>query len=639
MSPLVSKSSLRAFHPPTDSEIATTRKALQEGLDHLQALENDISRLEKLYNDSLTSQQALTTFISTHKSLISPLNQLPPDLLCEIFHHCLPIAHNAIMSIHQPPLSLTLVCKKWRHLVYSTPQLWATLHIVAAPLDFRPIAEKKSKATLDAINAWLSRSGVLPLSISMYHCATFMTRSRTMNYQVQPYLDIILSHSHRCKSLYFIFHSIDWTRILSQFHRIDLPLLEHLYIKDHLKSVSWVEPEDPTHNPISAFAQEGSILRAPRLHTLDLPSYIAHKLGESMPWHHLTSLSISYWTFPYDEFSHIASQCPNLLELSLKLTHVQITSTVDGHATFPLSPPQIVFPSLLNFMIHGRPADDCDVCDFFEFTSTPSLIHLTWGRSTPSDTGTAAFISALEPEFIRSLSLFLAKLVNPLEELDLWLDPISLDTLIKILQLVPKVKRLSLEGFTEPHVWGQGPTTIYQPSSDPVFLDDSILEHFIPHKDPIPKLDSVLPVLSDNDNEDDTESGGSINAPNLPCLCPNLEILYFPRAQFSNTLLLKFIRSRTLSHLQNNVSRLRHLKTRFFRPPPSVEEPESEEPEEPNMQMELTTLEKETGVQVYLEHHKQPKSLSPSYMHSIPHAYDGIDVGSPAFYFQPYFVH
>ncbi|KAJ3574057.1 hypothetical protein NP233_g2030 [Leucocoprinus birnbaumii] len=591
--PAITPASLRTIRSLTDCEITAVHGFLDEGQNRIQSLDIEIGRLQNLHSSLRLKTQQLLSFIASHNSLISPLNRLPPDILQDIFYHCLPIAHNATMSVDLPPLSLARVSKRWRNVIYSSPRLWTTLHIVAIPFDV-PFHAQSSRANLDAIESWINRSGVLPISISMYHdtqSSSLAARMRT--YQVKPYFDIIARHSHRLKSLYFILRDVDWVQLLSPFSSSDFPKLESLCIKDHHESISWDDPSDS--RAANALAQDKSLLRAPQLRCLDLPSYLGNRLGEKMQWQNLTSLYVSYWSIQFGDFVRIASQCPNLSECLIRLSYIYAwpDSINDPPNGGPLN---FTLPNLRNLMILGTHDDDPTTSDLFRRISTPSLTHLTWKRSSRREPWSFTPLSYMEEEMLESLKEFLSRLVAPLEGLGLWLDPISGEALVGILKCVPGLKRLSTGGFVRPSAlprrrWRRDTPDGYPPFPIPYSFDDTILLGLIPGR--MSQIDAALrahPVHYD-----------FIDEPyDLPCLCPQLEIVrYFSLAKFCHKDLLELVRSRTLSHHKNEVAHLRYISIIF---PFSAQPLGLYETEESELLGELEVLGRETGVWVNIEH-------------------------------------
>nr|GAT57132.1 predicted protein [Mycena chlorophos] len=98
---------LRARIAAKELEIALQRQILSESEASLGELNLELFRL------------------STYPTL-----SLPPELLSEIFIHCLPAAGVDSSSTNdtQAPLLLTQVCKTWKRVALSTPQLWTALN-------------------------------------------------------------------------------------------------------------------------------------------------------------------------------------------------------------------------------------------------------------------------------------------------------------------------------------------------------------------------------------------------------------------------------------------------------------------------------------------------------------------------------
>ncbi|KAI6044032.1 hypothetical protein EDC04DRAFT_2646812 [Pisolithus marmoratus] len=93
----------------------------------------------------------------SHKALTSPIRRVPPEVLGEIFYHCLPTAPYVTPRDVEGPMVLTQVCRHWRAVAMSTPRLWTsmTLHLDRATEEgYRSMCE-----------AWLGRAKSLPLAM------------------------------------------------------------------------------------------------------------------------------------------------------------------------------------------------------------------------------------------------------------------------------------------------------------------------------------------------------------------------------------------------------------------------------------------------------------------------------------------
>ncbi|KAJ3576068.1 hypothetical protein NP233_g677 [Leucocoprinus birnbaumii] len=609
----VSRSSLRTTQPLNHGTIAATKTSLEEIARKGRNLDRHIVELRALHNSFVLERQALLRLIEGHKALLSPLNGLPTDILEEIFYHCLPTTRNATMSPDEPPLLFGRVSKRWREVVYSSPRMWATLHIVVLQAE-SPQYKQRMEDMTKSVDSWLSRSGALPLSISIYHNnpSSSAHSRRSMDRKSQLLLNTIAHHSHRWRAVYLSLRNIDWPQLLSQLPYADVPMLETLCIKDNLRSCPWNASQ--ASDAVTGLAKSMGILRAPTLRALDLPGYLAHRLCNYMQWHSLTSLGISYWDFPCQAFAGMLSHLPNLIECLIRISYDPSETWPDEDPATSFSGEQspITFPKLRSLLIFATPDDDSIVQNMFRWISAPSLIHLAWKRTYHDASWSSSPLSFFEEELVQSFREFLSRLVSPLEELDLSLQPVSQSTLIRVLESVPSVKRLSTGGYVLPpsrHRIRDRPSS--QPrKSIPYHHDDEILQRFTP---------GSMHNRSDRPSQPDQFDNRSKR---LPCLCPNLEILkYDSHAQFSHQLLLELIRSRSLLHPQNHVARLRTLSIQF----PFTQQPLG--PLSDAEESRIVAIEKDWGIKINIEY---PLSSPMGWMNN-----EGMAVGTSGFESRP----
>ncbi|KAJ7113100.1 hypothetical protein C8R44DRAFT_984913 [Mycena epipterygia] len=95
---------------------------------------------------------------------------LPPEIVSEIFVQFLPRypEHPPLLGIFSP-LLLCRICRQWRQIALSTPNLWRAIDM--------DLKERHKDSELswkhDLMDSWLSRSGDCPLSITLvYHAGT-----------------------------------------------------------------------------------------------------------------------------------------------------------------------------------------------------------------------------------------------------------------------------------------------------------------------------------------------------------------------------------------------------------------------------------------------------------------------------------
>ncbi|TDL21655.1 hypothetical protein BD410DRAFT_286520 [Rickenella mellea] len=100
------------------------------------------------------------------------INELPVELLVEIFLRCLPTCTFPIPSRRDAPLLLGRICRTWRSVTLNTPRLWARITLVyrcwnPSVLDDWPRISRNFHRL--GIHEWLRRSGNSPLSFKMEH--------------------------------------------------------------------------------------------------------------------------------------------------------------------------------------------------------------------------------------------------------------------------------------------------------------------------------------------------------------------------------------------------------------------------------------------------------------------------------------
>ncbi|PPQ72007.1 hypothetical protein CVT26_007969 [Gymnopilus dilepis] len=165
---------------PSASVTAEIKALISDPLQALSAIEQEIKSTELAMKAFEDECQALRKSTSEYDQIRVPIRRLPPDVLDEIFFHCLATHRNPVISIEEAPLLLTTVCRSWRSAVLSSPRLWSRLHI-AVGIPNHPSSWDRSwecerdrgeiLANLDfrqqALGIWLSRSASCLLSISL----------------------------------------------------------------------------------------------------------------------------------------------------------------------------------------------------------------------------------------------------------------------------------------------------------------------------------------------------------------------------------------------------------------------------------------------------------------------------------------
>lgn len=225
------------------------------------------------------------------------------------------------MSASEPPLLLGRVCSRWRSLAYHTPRLWSTLHIpLPVPPSHNGLSfwmpsetfqqmsadfEDKFRRHCEAVRDWLNRSGSRPLSVSLNPRDSI---SYSQQQHIRPYLDILLSFSHRWHSLEISIPSAEYSSLISSIPASAVPKLEFLHLKFSRRSA---------HENVWA---NSGILKAKNLHVLHLAQFPFRLSSLEMDWSQVTHLILSdtsnaisrHKRISLEEAYRIFSRCKNL---------------------------------------------------------------------------------------------------------------------------------------------------------------------------------------------------------------------------------------------------------------------------------------------------------------------------------------
>ncbi|KAK7454439.1 hypothetical protein VKT23_011195 [Stygiomarasmius scandens] len=186
-------------------------KTIAESDAHLESLfktrESLLSELERIESQL----QHETAKRGRLLNLLTPVSQLPPELLSSIFLEC----YESSTSF---PNIASHVCSYWRAVSTSTPLLWANIHVSLKPNDVRRAA---SATTLHKLGTYLDRTGT-----GHFKARVEVNGDHDLSKIVQP----IAAHMDRCIYLYFSIandsHAIQTLRhcLMS----VDAPVLEYL---------------------------------------------------------------------------------------------------------------------------------------------------------------------------------------------------------------------------------------------------------------------------------------------------------------------------------------------------------------------------------------------------------------------------
>ncbi|KAF8879981.1 hypothetical protein CPB84DRAFT_1687772, partial [Gymnopilus junonius] len=123
-------SRLQTNYIPSEEEVVQIKAFLEEPSVKLNALEDKITRLEAELEAAEKDYLDFHSQYTACYSLVSLPRRLPDDVLREIFVQSSISAYgNAVLDKDSPPLVFTRICRHWRDVAFTTPEMWSTIHI------------------------------------------------------------------------------------------------------------------------------------------------------------------------------------------------------------------------------------------------------------------------------------------------------------------------------------------------------------------------------------------------------------------------------------------------------------------------------------------------------------------------------
>ncbi|KAJ7609162.1 hypothetical protein FB45DRAFT_805827, partial [Roridomyces roridus] len=115
--------------PPEPAEIPLIQSFAPEIDASLASLDAEIWRLQERLRSLKKDRSELLDHQRVHKSILSPLRRMPPEILAEIFVFSLPTVTELFQrqkfQIEDSPWVWTHICSRWRTVAISTPTLWS----------------------------------------------------------------------------------------------------------------------------------------------------------------------------------------------------------------------------------------------------------------------------------------------------------------------------------------------------------------------------------------------------------------------------------------------------------------------------------------------------------------------------------
>ncbi|KAJ6524734.1 hypothetical protein DFH09DRAFT_1286319 [Mycena vulgaris] len=338
---------------PSDADCQRIRDFIAGPQRECAELTDEISRMQQLLNELTQKRDALDDFIAAHLTMVSPARRLPEDIIRDVFMACLPSHRNPFIISNDSPLLLCQICRDWRRLALSTPRLWAAVHVVVPD-------EPKAQVLAGLLKDWLSRSGVLPLSISVV-----FSRVCTREDDAVATLGLLTSFSRRWGNIQFEFPNHGYFAAFANLCPDDVPMLQRIVVHGLGRSFSWGQLDDLVDS-----YKFLTFLDTPSLRRVSI-GYIPELYKLPLPWANLSELVVDNELIPCDAAIAILRQCPALEICALSIDPWIPTTNVQE---------SIFLPHLRFLTISGELQSTAG--SLFTVLDVPNLRSLTYSQQS-----------------------------------------------------------------------------------------------------------------------------------------------------------------------------------------------------------------------------------------------------------------
>lgn len=321
------------------------RSLLADPKAELEAVEEDITRLQARLADIQRRKCELTSYVEDLGALLSPIKRMPPEIMARVFDFCgdVHVRGPHCEPSRRAPLLLGGVCRNWRTLSLALPRLWTALYL-----------DLPTTGTFDTqeeiLHAWIHRSHPFPISLWLWN--DFLTDDVPAPF-LRRLSHIIAENAERWRAIFVHFPSAtrDWDHF-NALVRCQMPALEELEIS-------------PQCVPWAPFRPEF----LPRLKELQIPAGAMPDSHRTLPWTQLTQLTLrgGYRPADIEELLRILTCAPLLAHLHVEITQYKCETKWDG-ARERISMPCLATLVLVTISNH----EDC-ITHFMDAVTTPAL--------------------------------------------------------------------------------------------------------------------------------------------------------------------------------------------------------------------------------------------------------------------------
>ncbi|ESK91756.1 hypothetical protein Moror_10585 [Moniliophthora roreri MCA 2997] len=380
---------------------------LLDAEEDLKAQHAEISRLKTVILTLENKRDGLKRWMEKYRTLLSPIHRLPPEILLKVFSsYC---EDNVLEKAHPPrAVRLAMVCGRWRDLVLSTPELWASVTVRFC----RWMKDQKLLAQMTKLFMERSKACALRLTLDF--------GGIPLDYDLSPIipaLDIFAQNSSRWRE-------VTLAVVPPVFQVLEKPTITAIQGRlANLKQLSLVT------RPYKE-AAESVPLRGldvfnicPSLHTLQFSPQIADSI--SLPWRQIKSLALDV-AFSATAFQ-LVSYFPHVERLDL--------DRIGGGA----EPATHILCDIKHLSIIAE--EQHDVSSIFQYSTLRYLssLDISGAFAATDDRWTEWDGTAIKDFFVRSSCIVTSLRLS-------WI-PITGDQTISLLRFMPLLHDLHIEEY------------------------------------------------------------------------------------------------------------------------------------------------------------------------------------------------
>ncbi|KAK7036409.1 hypothetical protein VNI00_011606 [Paramarasmius palmivorus] len=387
-----------------DEEIVPLQQTLMALLYGREGTKNPVSAYEpkihllRAHLSSLADERSdIQGLMNVHRSLVSSIHLIPPEVWAQIFSLCLPETRYIPWDSKFPPFTLGRVCWRWRAIVLSTPELWSSISLYIPNVS----EGKAHPGWMSLFHAFLDRSGTLPASFEIIWQPAKYSQDGIFEEFLPTVIPRVISRvRHLSLSLP--------DRFVCMFWEEQMPLLESFRLG----------------NEYTAIMEPPTLAGAPRLRSATFDSIYLQPFVWQLPWSNLTEFTSKSCHLDIQRAVHVLKWCPNLETCRMRVIP-NLHNALFGVSLSPMDPDEkIVMKSLKSLAITIGTNEN--VFPLLDALNLPVLEHMEISCATSIDVNNGTrriwpkpYILALVKRSSCQLRRLVFKNIQPLYDIEL----------------------------------------------------------------------------------------------------------------------------------------------------------------------------------------------------------------------------